>query len=130
MRAIQVAFMIIIINISLSFVSHAQIFGEENRISYEGEYIPQDMEVEIIQQEVEGLSGFLIKAVGGIYKAVDYFGIMISSLSFNWVYLLVPAVMASNSLLIFIVFSMNLILGLLIAVAVIEFVMKRFGVLG
>jgi len=130
MKAIQIALGIITFNIALAILSSASIFGIDNRLPYEAEIIPSELAIDTVKTEATGLTGFLTDLSGGIKKSMDFFGIIIGSLSFNWINTILSATpLSGNILLSSIIFYLNVILGSLIAVAIMEFVLKRFGIL-
>ncbi|KXB07145.1 hypothetical protein AKJ54_00640 [candidate division MSBL1 archaeon SCGC-AAA382K21] len=138
MRALQIAFVIILINMSLSIVASANIFGntslDNSKITYEPGLIP-DASSENIRNETlgsssqTGLVAWLSQTVGGFTAAMGYVGYLINSLTFNWVWNLIPPFLSNNIVIVTTVTMLNVVLGLLIGVAVIEFILKRYGIL-
>lgn len=139
MRALQLAFIIIIINMSINIVASADIFGHmdmESKITYDADLVPEDAKAERVvnetagsSQEKSGLVAWLATTLGGFAAAVNYVVILISSLSFNWVWLLVPSFMQGNVVIQTTITMLNIVAGLLIGVAIMEFILKRYGIL-
>lgn len=123
MRAIQIALLFILINLSASIVVKSDLFG--GGLYYESELL-KNIESKS-QTSISEIS--ITNVIEQLSTQWEGLNLLLSALSFNWIYGLVPYFISSNTLFQYIISSLNIVLWLLIIVAVIELISKRWGIL-
>jgi len=123
MRAIQIALLFILINLSASIVVKSDLFS--SGLYYESELL-KNIESKS-QTSISEIS--ITNVIEQLSTQWTGLNLLLSALSFNWIYGLVPHFISSNTLFQYIVSSLNIVLWLLIIVAVIELISKRWGIL-